>query len=137
MPKVERLKTRPEFLRVALKGRKWATPGLVLQALQRSSGEIGDTSSVRVGFTASRKVGSAVERNRARRRLRAAVAEVLPEAASPGTDYVVIARGGTLERGYAELLADLRAALVKVAGPTDGKARGHSHGGTLVYSTKL
>jgi len=118
MPQLERLKTRPEFLKVARKGRKWAMPGLVLQALRRAAGENagdeGEQDAIRVGFTASRKVGLAVARNRARRRLRAAVAEVLPGQGRPGTDYVVIARTGTLVRDYPALLADLRTALEKV-----------------------
>lgn len=71
---------------------------------------------IRVGFTASRKVGTAVERNRARRRLRAAVAEVLPELGQPGHDYVMIARRATLSRGYGDLLNDLRMALKRLAG---------------------
>jgi ribonuclease P protein component len=69
---------------------------------------------VRVGFTASRKVGNAVVRNRAKRRLRAAAAEILPRYGRPDTDYVLIARAGTGERGYAELVADLAGALRQV-----------------------
>ena len=63
------------------------------------------------GLTASKKVGSAVRRNRARRRLRALAREILPRAGTPGTDYVLIARAGTLSRTYMELTADLRDAL--------------------------
>ena len=55
---------------------------------------------MRVGFTASRKVGIAVERNRARRRLRAAVHEIMALHAAPGRDYVVIARAGTAKRSF-------------------------------------
>jgi len=69
---------------------------------------------VRVGFTASRKVGNAVVRNRAKRRLRAAAAEVLARDGRPGTDYVLIARAGTGERDYAELVGDLAAALRQI-----------------------
>jgi ribonuclease P protein component len=114
MPQLEGLKTRPEFLRVAGKGRKWAMPGLVLQAYRDPSGRDGEQRPLRVGFTASRKVGSAVPRNRARRRLRAVAAEVLPRSGRPGTDYVLIARAGTLGRPYAKLLADLETAVEKV-----------------------
>ena len=69
---------------------------------------------LRVGFTASRKVGNAVMRNRAKRRLRAAAAQILPVQGSPGTDYVLIARGTTAGRPYAALIADLAAALRRV-----------------------
>ena len=69
---------------------------------------------MRVGFTASRKVGNAVMRNRAKRRLRAAAAEVLAREGRPGTDYVLIARGATGGRPYAELVGDLEAALRQV-----------------------
>ena len=69
---------------------------------------------VRVGFTVSRKVGNAIRRNRARRRLRAVVAEVLPEHGRAGCDYVLIGRAGTLDRSYADLLADLRTALARI-----------------------
>jgi len=116
---VERLRTRPEFLRVAAARRKWAAPGLVLQARPR----VDDPDApARVGFTATRKIGGAVVRNRARRRLRAAVRAVLPGAAEPGWDYVVIAREATVTRPYPELLDDLATALRRVARPR-GAAR--------------
>lgn len=107
-----RLKTRADFLRVAAARRRAARPGLVLQAAARPQGLEGD--AVRVGFTASRKVGNAVVRNRAKRRLRAAAADVLGRDGQPGTDYVLIARGGTGTRSYGELVGDLTAALRQV-----------------------
>jgi ribonuclease P protein component len=127
MPAIGRLKTRPEFLKVAATGARWVTPGLVLQARCRPT-FVGPASSetatdigkdakaewLRVGFTVSRKVGNAVRRNRARRRLRAVVAEVLPEHGRAGCDYVLIGRAGTLDRHYADLVADLRTALARI-----------------------
>jgi ribonuclease P protein component len=101
---------RADFLRVAAARRRAVLPGLILQAAQRSSA----SAPLRVGFTASRKVGNAVVRNRAKRRLRAAAAAVLPKEGRPGTDYVLIARAGTADRPYAALLADLAAALRRV-----------------------
>jgi ribonuclease P protein component len=69
----------------------------------------------RIGFTCSRKVGNAVARNRARRRLRAAARAVLPALARPGWDYVLIGRPvETATRPFALLLDDLRAALSRV-----------------------
>lgn len=108
------LKTRADFLRVAAGRRRAARPGLVLQAAPRPPGA-GAAEKVRVGFTASRKVGNAVVRNRAKRRLRAAAAEILARDGRPGTDYVLIARAGTGERRYADLVADLAGALRQVA----------------------
>jgi ribonuclease P protein component len=67
--------------------------------------------TIRVGLTVSRKVGNAVVRNRARRRLRAVANEVLPRLAAPGLDYVLIGRAQTPHRAYATLIADLGRAL--------------------------
>lgn len=132
MPAVlARLKKRADFLRVAAQRKKWATPGLVLQAAPVPSGaanahsEAGADSAgfpccgaevIRVGFTTSKKVGNAVARNRARRRLRAAVDEVFPDLARSGLDYVVIGRQETVDRPYSLLLQDLRTALKRVGG---------------------
>lgn len=111
---VGRLTQRSEFLRVAAARRKWAAPGLVLQACERTD-DATASGPPRVGFTATRKVGGAVVRNRARRRLRAAAAAVLPVRGLPGWDYVLIARDGTVDRPFAALLGDLEAALGRVA----------------------
>ena len=73
-----------------------------------------DEDSIRVGFTVTRKVGGAVIRNRARRRLRAAVETVMPTHAAPGRDYVVIGRAGTVARPFADLVDDLKTALHKL-----------------------
>jgi ribonuclease P protein component len=108
-----RLKTRADFLRVAAGRRRAVRPGLLLQAAP-GPGSGGNREAVRVGFTASRKVGNAVLRNRAKRRLRAAAAAVLTGAGRPGTDYVLVARAATGERAYAELVGDLEAALRQV-----------------------
>ena len=116
MTAVARLRRRPEFLAVAKSGRRWAAPGLVLQAARRPEGSRLPPAP-RIGFTASRKVGIAVERNRARRRLKAAVAAILPQAGEPGFDYVVIARTETLTRPFADLLRDLETALKRVHAP--------------------
>ena len=116
-----RLKRRPEFLRVAGVGRKWVTPGLILQAVRRPNrlrNGPDDPAQMRVGFTVSRKVGNAVARNRARRRLKAAASEVLPLVGEAGCDYVIVGRAGTLTRRWVDLLGDLRAAV-------QGLATGH------------
>ncbi|WP_420403145.1 ribonuclease P protein component [Nisaea sp.] len=108
---LERLQKRSEFLNIARIGRKAVTQGLVLQARALEPDHDGP---LRVGYTASRKVGGAVQRNRARRRLRAVVHDVLNTMAAPGHEFVLIARANTLSRSYDGLVADLRRALSKV-----------------------
>ncbi len=115
-----RLRQRSEYLRVAGANRKSARPGLVLQATRSPAPD--ETAArpnraetrLRVGITVSRKVGNAVARNRARRRLRAVARETLPGQAMPGHDYVLIGRKGTLLRPYDALRGDLEAALAKL-----------------------
>jgi len=111
-PVVLRLKHRPQFLRVAGTRRKWVAPGLIVQARQRpdNDGESVSPEAVRIGFTVTKKVGNAVKRNRARRRLRAAVDEVASRHAREGYDFVVIGRAATIKRPYSMLVNDLKTA---------------------------
>jgi len=106
---------RADFLRAARAGRA-AMPAFILQARQRRPDEPGvDGGRIRVGFTCSKKVGNAVARNRAKRRLRAAARAVLPLAGRGGWDYVLIGRAGaTASRPFAALCADLEDALARV-----------------------
>lgn len=103
---------RADFLRVAAYRVKAVTPGLILQAAPRPPSS--QERQVAVGYTASRKVGNAVVRNRAKRRLRAAAAQVLSNRGRPGTDYVLIARAATAQRPFAALIEDLDMALRRV-----------------------
>lgn len=104
------LAQRADFLKAA-SARRQGVGGLLLQARDRADG----VALVRVGFTASKKIGNAVTRNRAKRRLRALAREVLMPHARPGWDYVLVARPGeTVARGYADLKADLAQALQSV-----------------------
>jgi ribonuclease P protein component len=103
-----RLTRRPEFLRVAAKGRKAPMPGLVLQALKR-----GDDAPARLGFTVTKKVGNAVIRNRTRRRLKEAARLLLREQPLAGADLVLVGRDATRSRDFAALRDDLRRALTK------------------------
>jgi ribonuclease P protein component len=104
------LAKRADFLKAA-SARRQGAGGFLLQARDRADGEAG----VRVGFTASKKIGNAVLRNRAKRRLRALAREVLAGLAQPGWDYVLVARPeATVTRPYADLCEDLKTALRSV-----------------------
>jgi ribonuclease P protein component len=103
---VARLKNRADFLRAA-RGTRRITPSVTLETCPAPEPGPG----IRVGFTASRKIGNAVARNRAKRRLRAAAAAVLPLSAMAGNDYVLVARPGTLTRRFSSLIEDLGQAL--------------------------
>ena len=107
-----RMKQRHEFLRVAAKGRKAPTHGVVLQALPRD-----DAEPVRLGFTVTKKVGNAVIRNRTRRRLKEAARLLLKEHPVTGFDLVLIGRNHTRGRPFAELQDDIRRALKKAGVP--------------------
>ena len=111
--RIATLKKRSDFLRVRAAARRWAAPGLVLQSAPTPPADV-EEGMVRVGYTASKRIGNAVARNRAKRRLRAAVAHVMPASAHCGCDYVVIARGVTLTRPFDALTGDLSAALARV-----------------------
>lgn len=95
------------------------TPGFVLQAATAPAGD-----GVRFGFTASRRVGAAVMRNRARRRLKALVREVLLPAARAGWDYVLVARAATASRPWPALVGDMEDAVRRLGacrGRTDAR----------------
>jgi ribonuclease P protein component len=120
MAGLDRLKRRPDFLRVAATRRKFVAPGLILQARRHEPTGADALPPLRVGFTVSRKVGNSVARNRARRRLRAAAEAVMTGHAAAGEDYVLIGRAGTLTRPFAALLADLEAGLRRLGAYRDG-----------------
>ena len=106
------LKRRAEFLRVAAKGRKAASPGLVLQALLRD-----DTAPVRLGFTVTKKVGNAVVRNRTRRRMREAARLLLADHSAVGADLVLVGRDTTRTRPFPLLIDDIKRGLAKLGVP--------------------
>ena len=107
------LKKRAAFLAAAASGRKCATRGMVVQMRPR------EDMARFYGLTASKRVGNAVARNRAKRRLRALANALLPVRARAGCDYVLIARPETVARDFALLRGDLLYALKKL-GALDG-----------------
>ena len=109
------LAKRADFLRAA-KARRQGTSGFLLQARRRLDDERAE--GIRVGYTCSKKIGNAVTRNRAKRRLRAVARSVLPRQGRDGWDYVLVGRpGATVERPFADLLADLETALERIHAP--------------------
>lgn len=109
MVKIFTFKKRKDFLRVA-KSAFVATHNMVLQAAPSLS----ITDDIMVGYTATKKIGNAVLRNKSKRRLRAVVREVLVKYALPHTDYVFIARNSTPFCDYQELKSDTVYAIKKI-----------------------
>lgn len=103
------IKKRADFLKIQGKGRKWVSHGLIVQTAPNEDG------LKRIGFTVSKRVDkSAVKRNRIKRRLRAVAADILPEGAQGGQDYILVGRPQTLTRPYETLCNDLRWCLRKM-----------------------
>lgn len=105
---MERLTRRADFVAAAA-GAKLAGRAFILQARARD-----DEGPPRMGFTVSRKVGTAVERNRVRRRLREIVRRSATGAFAAGHDYVLIGRRAVLSASFEELMADLSGALRRI-----------------------
>lgn len=104
------LRRRAEFL-AANSGVRVPSAGFLLLARPRGDGD----AAMGIGYTVSRKIGGAVQRNRMKRRFRALVRELLPEHGLAGADHVLIGRQKGIERPFAELGAELRRALAKAA----------------------
>ncbi len=115
---IERLKKRADFLACA-QAPSCAKGAVVVQARPRD-----DQPLVRAGFTATKRVGGSVVRNRAKRRMREAARLLLPDLAQPGFDYVFIARGGVTTRPWPRLLDDVKSALLRLAAERDSRAAG-------------
>ena len=116
-PALPVLKKRSEFL-AAARARKQGTKAMMIQARKRRDNEDIDPSVIRVGFTCSKKVGNAVARNRAKRRMREVARAILPTHGHAGWDYVLIGRKDeTDSRDFKTLQGDLKWALRKLHTP--------------------
>jgi ribonuclease P protein component len=125
---IQRLTKRSEFLFVRQGVR--VSRGVVLIEARRQA----EDGPIRVGFTASKKVGGAVQRNRARRRLREAARQLLPDLGLAGIDYVLVARQQTPDASWDALLDDVRNALIRLRADLDpgaAQARGETRARTL------
>ena len=109
--KLETLKKRSDFLRVASTRKKWITPAMVIQISEAIND---DDSKIEVGFTASKKVGNAVARSRAKRRMREVAKKVLIGCGSEKYAYVLIARQEILVCSFDQLIRDLKWALKRL-----------------------
>ena len=114
--RIARIQKRADFLACA-KAPACARGAVLIQARERDSQPL-----VRAGFTATKRIGGAVERNRAKRRLREAARLLLPALAHPGCDYVFVARGGVITRPWPRLLDDVKSALIRLAADRDRPA---------------
>ena len=123
---LETLKKRSSFQRLTRHGARIVTPGFILQSLARRPE---DVLPARIGYTVSKKVGNAVERNRVKRRLRSLIRESGTGLAQAGWDYVLVGRRSGLHRSYERMLAEFERAMTDAARPkhkkhpkNDGKA---------------
>jgi ribonuclease P protein component len=120
---MDRLKKRADFI-AAAQGSRVARPAFIVQARTRD-----DAGSIRIGFTVTKKVGTATERNRVRRRLREMVKHADVISPPSARDYVIVGRRAALERDFAAMVDDFRSALNRLARPAsdrDNEARPHS-----------
>lgn len=103
------IKKRSDFLKIQGKGKKWVSQGLVIQTMPN------EDDVKRIGYTVTKRTDkSAVKRNRIKRRLRAVAADILPDHAKAGHDYILVGRPQTLTRPYETLKKDVKWCLEKL-----------------------
>ena len=113
------IRARRDFLRVQTQGLKKVMPGFVLHIFERGVSKPPLISAPRAGFTASKKVGGAVQRNLAKRRMRALVRDIIGPKARAHHDYVVVARAQILTRSYRLLEKELKNGLMRLYAQLD------------------
>ncbi|MBL8560454.1 MAG: ribonuclease P protein component [Hyphomonadaceae bacterium] len=118
---VGKLRKRAEFQYVQ-KGVRSGRATLAAQARRRAPADTPDNGPPRVGFTATKKIGNAVVRNRAKRRLREAARRMVPLYGRPGVDYVFLARDTTGDAPWQALLDDMKDALLRLAAALERSA---------------
>ncbi len=109
---IVRLQKRADFVRLTHKGRKQFAPAFIFQSLSTKQ-----DGTVRIGFTASKKIGNAVQRNRAKRRLRAVTDELIrlnPTFSTTPHDFVFVARRAVIDYPYEKLKTDIKNCLEKI-----------------------
>jgi ribonuclease P protein component len=118
---VDHLKKRADFLRAA-RGIRRVEGAVTLETCPTPDADA-QPDRLRIGFTASKKIGNAVARNRAKRRLRAAASQLLPLLGRGGHDYVLVARGTCVARPFPDLLSDITTAIKAAHKKLDAKTR--------------
>ncbi len=125
--KISMLRKRQDFLRIASGRIKWVAGSMIVQMANRPENDKPENNaSIRVGYTASKKVGNAVRRNRAKRRLREVVRRVLKAGGKGGHDYVVIARSAVLDIPFDQLIRDFSWCLKRLD-PSNDKNKRAAH----------
>jgi ribonuclease P protein component len=115
---MDRLRQRADFLAVA-NGARAGSAAFVVQSRRRD-----DLGPVRIGFTVTKKNGTATERNRIRRRLRELVKRLDVISMRPHHDYVLVGRRAALSRDFKTMLDDLRSALNRLDRPNESSKQG-------------
>jgi ribonuclease P protein component len=116
---VTKLTKRPDYLAVAQTRRKWVTPSFIIQAKP----DCQDDQTVTIGFTASKKVGNAVKRNKARRRLKEVARSTIIKHGQASWSYVFIARQSAISYPYEKIILDMIWALAKLHSGADLKTK--------------
>lgn len=119
--KISVLARRQDFLRIAGTRKKWVSNSMIIQVAKAPDQ---DGTGIRVGYTASKKVGNAVMRNRARRRLREVVRQLLWDKGEAGHDYVVIARAAISGMSFDHLIRDFSWCLKRLNSNKDSNRGG-------------